>query len=207
MNVPKELAEYKLERAELAIALPADWKLNQESIQDERWYWPIRLLKALARLPIVNDTWLAWGHTMDNTRPFAENTELCAFILAERKARWKAVRSCVSIIPGQPGIIDNRQTGQALSRRMGPHHSSAINCHFQSAGRQWPLRPVSLYSGHSFGTFIRWAPIPIVEGKRYNHAFLGRRNHSRVPHMKYAGRPTHGARFQRTRNTSQYDLQ
>ena len=29
MNVPEELAEYKLERAELAIALPADWKLDQ----------------------------------------------------------------------------------------------------------------------------------------------------------------------------------
>ena len=72
MNAPKELAEYKLERAELVIALPADWKLNQESMQDERWYWPIRLLKALARLPIYNDTWLAWGHTMDNTRTFAK---------------------------------------------------------------------------------------------------------------------------------------
>ena len=48
MNVPEELAEYKLERAELAIALPADWKLVQESMQDERWYWPIRLLKVFS---------------------------------------------------------------------------------------------------------------------------------------------------------------
>ena len=94
MNVPKELAEYKLERAELAVALPADWKLNQESIQDERWYWPIRLLKALARLPIVNDTWLAWGHTMDNTRPFAENTELCAFILAGAQSPVEGCQVC-----------------------------------------------------------------------------------------------------------------
>ena len=38
MNVPEELAEYKLERAELAIALPADWKLDQESMKDEKWY-------------------------------------------------------------------------------------------------------------------------------------------------------------------------
>ena len=30
MNVPEELAEYKLERAELAIALPKDWKLKYE---------------------------------------------------------------------------------------------------------------------------------------------------------------------------------
>ena len=81
MNVPEELAEYKLERAELAIALPADWKLDRQSMQDERWYWPIRLLKVLARLPIASDTWLGFGHTMDNEEDFAENTKLCAAIL------------------------------------------------------------------------------------------------------------------------------
>ena len=81
MNVPEELAEYKLERAELAIALPADWKLDQESMKDEKWYWPIRLLKVLARLPIASDTWLGFGHTMDNEEDFAENTKLCAAIL------------------------------------------------------------------------------------------------------------------------------
>ena len=81
MNVPEELAEYKLERAELAIALPPDWKLDEESLKDERWYWPIGLLKVLARLPISNDTWLGFGHTMDKQSPFAEDTKLCAAIL------------------------------------------------------------------------------------------------------------------------------
>ena len=81
MNVPEELAEYKLERAELAIALPADWKLDQESMKDEKWYWPIRLLKSLARLPIASDTWLGFGHTMDNEEDFAKDTKLCAAIL------------------------------------------------------------------------------------------------------------------------------
>ena len=81
MNVPEELAEYRLERAELAIALPPGWKLDKESMEDERWYWPIRLLKALARLPIANDTWLGWGHTADNQTPFAEDTKLCASLL------------------------------------------------------------------------------------------------------------------------------
>ena len=81
MNVPEELAEYKLERAELAIALPSDWKLDEESLKDERWYWPIGLLKVLARLPISNDTWLGFGHTMDKQSPFAEDTKLTAAIL------------------------------------------------------------------------------------------------------------------------------
>ena len=83
MQVPGELAEYRLERAELAIALPPDWKLDEVSMKDERWYWPVRLLKVLARLPIQSDTWLGWGHTMDNQMPFAEDTKLCAAILAE----------------------------------------------------------------------------------------------------------------------------
>ena len=63
MNVPEELADQKLERAELLIALPPDWKLDHDSLQKEAWYWPVRLLKALARLPGINDTWLGWGHT------------------------------------------------------------------------------------------------------------------------------------------------
>ena len=81
MNVPEELAEYKLERAELAIALPGNWKLKHEDLKNERWYWPIRLLKALARLPIVSDTWLGFGHTMDNEEDFAKGTKLCAAML------------------------------------------------------------------------------------------------------------------------------
>ena len=81
MNVPEELAEYKLERAELAITLPADWKLDQESMKDEKWYWPIRLLKSLARLPINCNSWLGHGHTVENREPFAENTKLCTATL------------------------------------------------------------------------------------------------------------------------------
>ena len=81
MNVPKELAEYKLERAELAIALPGNWKLKREDLKNERWYWPIRLLKTLARLPIASDTWLGFGHTMDNEEDFAKGTKLCAAML------------------------------------------------------------------------------------------------------------------------------
>ena len=38
MAVPADLKEHKLERAELMIALPADWKINDD---DEKWYWPL----------------------------------------------------------------------------------------------------------------------------------------------------------------------
>lgn len=78
MKVPEELLEYHLDRAELVICLPADWKLG---VDDEAWYWPVRLLKQLARLPGNCDTWLGWGHTVDNQKPFDENTGLSGSIL------------------------------------------------------------------------------------------------------------------------------
>lgn len=78
MNVPEKLAEYNLERAELMIALPPDWKVAES---DECWYWPIRLLKNIARLPITANTWLGWGHTIDNQEPYADNTSLCGSVL------------------------------------------------------------------------------------------------------------------------------
>lgn len=78
MNVPEELKEYNLERAELMIYLPADWKVNDS---DEKYYWPLRWLKMLARLPINQDTWLGWGHTVPNGEPFADNTKLSGIML------------------------------------------------------------------------------------------------------------------------------
>lgn len=98
MNVPEELAEYKLERAELAIALPPDWKLDKDSMQEQRWYWPVGLLKVLARLPISNDTWLGFGHTMDKQSPFAEDTKLKAAILTGPQGVEEGGEVC--ILPG-----------------------------------------------------------------------------------------------------------
>ncbi len=82
MNVPEELAEQKLERAEIIVTLPPDWKVTESG---EEWYWPIRWLKILARLPIQEGGWLGWGHTIANPddAPFAENTKLCGLMLTE----------------------------------------------------------------------------------------------------------------------------
>lgn len=81
MNVPNQLKEEQLERAELVICLPEYWKLDKEHLKDEKWYWPIRLLKELARFPGENNTWLGWGHTVSYDGPLSYTTELCAFIL------------------------------------------------------------------------------------------------------------------------------
>jgi hypothetical protein len=66
------------------MTLPADWQLDQASFKDEAWYWPIRLLKDLARLPHSHQTWLGWGHTVphgDPPAPYAESTRLCGAIM------------------------------------------------------------------------------------------------------------------------------
>ena len=82
MDVPEELAEKKLERAEIIVTLPPDWKVGRD---EEEWYWPIRWLKILARLPIQEGGWLGWGHTIANPddAPFADNTRLCGLVLTE----------------------------------------------------------------------------------------------------------------------------
>lgn len=79
MKVPEELRDAGIDRAELMICLPPDWKIPD---RDEKWYWPVRWLKVLARLPVSEDCWLGWGHTVPNGEPFAENTELCGVLLA-----------------------------------------------------------------------------------------------------------------------------
>jgi hypothetical protein len=69
---------------ELLITLPGDWKLAQKDMDDERWHWPIRLIKSLARLPHEHQTWLGWGHTVpagDPPTPYAENTKFCGAII------------------------------------------------------------------------------------------------------------------------------
>jgi hypothetical protein len=79
MNVPEELSEYELERAEMMICLPPDWDINNNA---EESYWPLRWLKIMARLPIEQDTWLGFGHTVPNGEGFADNTDLCCMIVS-----------------------------------------------------------------------------------------------------------------------------
>ena len=92
MNVPAELAEHKLERAELAIALPPDWNIHQS---DEVHYWPIHLLKDLARLPIEMNTWLGWGHTIDGRAPYADSTDLAAALIISGQVKEGGSNVCL----------------------------------------------------------------------------------------------------------------
>jgi hypothetical protein len=82
MTVPQGAEDYRY--AELVICLPSEWQLSMEAFKDESWYWPVRLLKILARFAHEYDTWLCVGHTVPNEdppRPYAPNTKLCCALL------------------------------------------------------------------------------------------------------------------------------
>lgn len=92
MKVPEELKEYHLEKAELMICLPKDWKIHSE---EDKWSWPIRLLKDLAHLSAEEDTWIGWGHTIDNGEAFDESTEQSASMLIYPASFGTCDTSCI----------------------------------------------------------------------------------------------------------------
>ncbi len=76
MTLPDEIADREdLKYSELYLFLPAEWDLGETGGTDrdlpERSYWPIRMLKFLARFPHQYQTWLGWGHTMPNGPDYA----------------------------------------------------------------------------------------------------------------------------------------
>ena len=84
MTVPEGAEDFTY--AELLICLPPEWPVSQQDFSDEKNYWPVRLLKVLARLPHEYETWLGPGHTVPNNGddpvPYADNNQfVCALLL------------------------------------------------------------------------------------------------------------------------------
>lgn len=74
MNVPLAQAADTPCRAELLMTLPPDWKVFDNN---ERWYWPLRWLRTFARMPYMQQGWLAYGHTVSvstDDEPFVPET-------------------------------------------------------------------------------------------------------------------------------------
>jgi hypothetical protein len=72
--------------AELMLCLPADWPLTANASTDERAYWPIRLLKTVARLPHEYETWIAEWHSMPNgdpAEPYAPGTQFVGVVVVQ----------------------------------------------------------------------------------------------------------------------------
>jgi hypothetical protein len=85
MTVPEAYADFGF--AELMVVLPKGWPISVEAFTDENVYWPIRMLKDIARFAHHNNTWVGFGHTIasghseETTVPYAPNTSLCASLI------------------------------------------------------------------------------------------------------------------------------
>ena len=83
MTTPAELPD-DWRHAELLVCLSAAWPLTEAAFADERYYWPVRCLKTIARLPHVFRTWIGWAHTIPNDdppQPYADDTALCGCMI------------------------------------------------------------------------------------------------------------------------------
>lgn len=83
MHPPAEYGDRRF--AELMIKLTPDWDTGvvtgktDAGVSPEK-YWPLRMLKTIARLPHEYQSWIDHGHTIPNgdpPMPFAANTEFC----------------------------------------------------------------------------------------------------------------------------------
>ncbi|MER9894966.1 suppressor of fused domain protein [Mesorhizobium sp. M0119] len=99
MNVPEGLhPRSDFEFAELFIVLPADWfkasedgMVPEDQLKEEAKYWPIGLLKFLARLPHEYGSWVWASHTFvsaEPPEPYHSSTRLCASLLVDANICW-----------------------------------------------------------------------------------------------------------------------
>ncbi len=105
--------------AELMLCLPKEWKLGEDDLKDDRYYWPIRWLKVLARFPHEYKTWLSWGHSMPNgdpAKPVASDAPFTGIMLLRPKTlatdfwtlkiRDDKIIHFFSVVPLHPGEMD-----------------------------------------------------------------------------------------------------
>ena len=179
MNVPADLAEHKLERAELAIALPSDWNIHESA---EEHYWPIHLLKNLARLPIENNTWLGWGHTIDARAPYAENTPLSATLIVSGQVKKGGSNVCVlpngdevnfyQIIPLHKDELKYKleHNADALLDRLAERHVSfVIDPERRSALAPEDFTDLVMDNAQWHLDTLREKKLPVDEITAYNH--------------------------------------
>ncbi len=101
MSLPEEVSEKDdLRFGELFMFLPASWNPGNTGQLDsdipDSEYWPIRLIKYLARFPHEYETWLGWGHTIPNGpnySPLCEGTEMGGVVLVQLGGDMEAMEA------------------------------------------------------------------------------------------------------------------
>lgn len=80
MNVPEDFSDIR--RVEFVVKLPADWKLNERALDDQRWNWPLKLINMAVDRAHEKGNYIYPGELIynENDTPFARGTGLCGTI-------------------------------------------------------------------------------------------------------------------------------
>ncbi|NDV78325.1 suppressor of fused domain protein [Dysgonomonas sp. 511] len=98
MNVPENIGDETLARAELLIKLPPTWDIKA---YEEEYYWPLRWIRQMTRYPIKYDTWLGYGYIYTAKETFAENTDFSSLLFDIPITSGK--EACICTLPdGKP---------------------------------------------------------------------------------------------------------
>lgn len=86
--IPREAETYgeAQKYIELAMCLPADWRLDREALDDPANTWPLDLLTNLGHYAHAKGKWLGWGHVISNgdpAEPLDPGTKLCGCVLLD----------------------------------------------------------------------------------------------------------------------------
>lgn len=124
---------------ELFIRLPANWKLDRDSLREPDNFWPIEWLKNIASYPHDKNTWLGGQFTIisngEPPAPLAPNTRLsCILLLCETEElnpiRCRDGREILlySLVPlyRQERDLERAQGLEALLGRLAAKHVSMV---------------------------------------------------------------------------------
>ena len=68
----------RMNRAEIAIKVPRDWKVGS---LDEPWAWPSGIIRTIARETYATNSWIGIWHDIDFAMPLAAGVGFCGLLL------------------------------------------------------------------------------------------------------------------------------
>ncbi len=180
MNVPESIRHRKLDRCELVMTLPAGWNIHGDSLED---FWPLHLIKLISRLPITNNNWLGWGHTIDYGTPFAENTGFSSIMLVSPSSE---LDPCVCkfsdddevnfyhIIPLYESELDYKNTygATAILDRFGKDYSKIVDIDRPAVVKEDFRNTVDRVEDHSCKIRDKELDIPEICGANHISAYF-----------------------------------
>lgn len=81
MKAPPEFGKAKY--SELVLHLPPDWPMHEPELRKRENFWPIEVIKNVARFPHLFETWLWWTQTVHNEKPYHPSTPFTGVMLLQ----------------------------------------------------------------------------------------------------------------------------